>query len=89
MVRDASTPFTYERTTLNTHGAAMGWYLSAKKFSRMRSQKTPIANLYQAGHWTFPGGGVPMVIISGVNAAMLVLKGMKKFTPTSRKGDMS
>ncbi len=89
VVRDASTPLTYERMTLNTRGAAMGWYLSAKEFSRVRSQKTPIANLYQAGHWTFPGGGIPMVIISGINAAMLVLKSMKKFRSKSRVGDMS
>jgi prolycopene isomerase len=79
MVQDASTPLTYEKETLNTHGATMGWYLSAKELSRIRSQKTPIANLYQAGHWTFPGGGIPMVIISGINAAKLVLKDMKKF----------
>ena len=80
IVRDASTPLTYERTTLNRQGATMGWYLSAKELSRIRSQKTPIANLYQAGHWTFPGGGIPMVIISGINAAKLVLKRMKRFT---------
>jgi prolycopene isomerase len=80
IVRDASTPLTYERMTLNTHGATMGWYLSAKELSRIRSQKTPIVNLYQAGHWTFPGGGIPMVIISGINAAKLVLKSMKKVT---------
>jgi prolycopene isomerase len=80
IVRDASTPLTYERMTLNTHGATMGWYLPAKELSRIRSQKTPIANLYQAGHWTFPGGGIPMVIISGINAAQLVLKSMKKST---------
>jgi len=79
MVRDASTPLTYERETLNTHGATMGWYLSAKEFSKIRSQKTPIAHLYQAGHWTFPGGGIPMVIISGINAAKLVLKDTQKF----------
>jgi phytoene dehydrogenase-like protein len=83
MVRDASTPLTYERMTLNARGATMGWYLSAKEFSRIRSQKTPIANLYQAGHWTFPGGGIPMVILSGINAAKLVLKSMKKFTTKS------
>ncbi|OGP53066.1 MAG: hypothetical protein A2Y65_07645 [Deltaproteobacteria bacterium RBG_13_52_11] len=88
MVRDASTPLTYERETLNMHGATMGWYLSAQEFSRIRSQKTPIANLYQAGHWTFPGGGIPMVIISGINAAKLVLKGMKKFTTQSCMGNM-
>ena len=56
IVRDASTPLTYERTTSNRHGATIGWYLSAKELSRIRSQKTPIANLYQAGHWTCPGG---------------------------------
>jgi prolycopene isomerase len=80
IVRDASTPLTYERKTLNTHGATMGWNLSAKELTTIRSQKTPIANLYQAGHWTFPGGGIPMVIISGMNAAKLVLKSMKKST---------
>jgi prolycopene isomerase len=80
IIRDASTPLTYEKKTLNTHGATMGWYLSAKELSTIRSQKTPIANLYQAGHWTFPGGGIPMVIISGINAAKLVLKSMKKST---------
>jgi phytoene dehydrogenase-like protein len=58
----------------------MGWNLSAKELSTIRSQKTPIANLYQAGHWSFPGGGIPMVIISGMNAAKLVLKSMKKAT---------
>jgi prolycopene isomerase len=80
VVQDASTPLTYERKTLNTHGAPMGWYLPAKEFSKIRSQKTPIPNLFQAGHWTFPGGGIPMVIISGIIAAKLVLKSMKKST---------
>jgi phytoene dehydrogenase-like protein len=88
MVQDASTPITYERETLNTRGATMGWYLSAQEFSRIRSQKTPFANLYQAGHWTFPGGGIPMVILSGINAAKLVLKDMRKFTTKFWMGDM-
>ncbi|OGP81679.1 MAG: hypothetical protein A2Z08_09560 [Deltaproteobacteria bacterium RBG_16_54_11] len=89
MVRHASTPLTYERETLNMHGATMGWYLSAKEFSRIRSQKTPIAHLYQAGHWTFPGGGIPMVILSGINAAKLVFKSMKKSTINSFAGNMT
>ena len=88
MVRDASTPITYERETLNTRGATMGWYLSVQEFSRIRSQKTPFANLYQAGHWTFPGGGIPMVILSGINAAKLVLKDMRKFTTKFFMRDM-
>ena len=88
IVREASTPLTYERLTLNAHGASMGWYLPAKELLRIRSQKTPIPNLYQAGHWTFPGGGIPMVIISGINAAKLVLKSMKKFRAKSCVGDI-
>jgi len=74
IVQDSSTPLTYERYTINTHGASMGWYLSAKEISSIRTQETPISNLYLAGHWTFPGGGIPMVILSGINAARLVLK---------------
>lgn len=50
----------------------------ALDISRFRTQKTPVSNLFQAGHWAFPGGGVPMVLISGVNAGKLVLKNRKK-----------
>jgi phytoene dehydrogenase-like protein len=74
MVKEASTPLTFEKETLNRHGATMGWYLSAKELAKIRSQKTPISNFYLAGHWTYPGGGIPMVIMSGINAAELVLR---------------
>ena len=68
-----TTPHTLEQDTLNSQGAIMGWH--ATPGGKMRSQRTPIKNLYQAGHWTFPGGGVPTVVASGRNAAQLVLKG--------------
>jgi phytoene dehydrogenase-like protein len=67
-----ATPITLEQATLNSQGSAMGWY--SLPGGKMRSQKTPFANLYQAGHWTFPGGSVPAVVASGRNAARLVLK---------------
>jgi phytoene desaturase len=66
-------PLTFEQSTLNSQGAILGWQLTPG--DKIRSQKTPIKNLYQAGHWTFPGGGVSQVVISGRNAAQLVLKG--------------
>lgn len=66
-------PLTFEQSTLNSQGAPLGWQLTPG--GKMRSQKTPIKNLYQAGHWTFPGGGVSHVVISGRNAAQLVLRG--------------
>jgi phytoene desaturase len=67
-----ATPITLEKATLNSQGSAMGWY--PLPGNKMRSQKTPLSNLYQAGHWTFPGGSVPAVVASGRNAARLVLK---------------
>jgi len=73
VVQDSATPLTYERYTLNTQGAAMGWAFSPQMFQRRLEQNTPISNLYLAGHWTMPGGGVPAVAISGLRAARLIL----------------
>jgi prolycopene isomerase len=66
-------PLTFEQSTLNSQGAILGWQLTPG--DKIRSQRTPIKNLYQAGHWTFPGGGVSQVVTSGRNAAQLVLRG--------------
>ena len=73
IVRDAATPLTYERYTLNTMGAAMGWAYSPSMFLKRLDQRTPIHNLYLAGHWTTPGGGVPAVALSGLKAARMIL----------------
>ena len=73
VVRDAATPLTYERYTSNTMGAAMGWAFSPGMFLRRLDQRTPIRNLYLAGHWTTPGGGVPAVAISGLRVARTIL----------------
>jgi phytoene dehydrogenase-like protein len=74
--KDIATPLTIERYTLNSEGASHGWFPIPG--AKMRSQKTPIKNLYQAGHWTFPGGGILCVVLSGRNAAKLVLKEVKR-----------
>jgi len=66
-----TTPRTIEQATLNSQGSP-GWY--PVPGSKPRKQKTPIKNLYQAGHWTFPGAGLPQVVASGRNAAQLILK---------------
>jgi len=71
--RHIISPSTFEQCTLNSQGATLGWQLTPG--GKIRSQKTPIKNLYQAGHWTFPGGGVSQVVTSGRNAAQLVLRG--------------
>jgi all-trans-retinol 13,14-reductase len=72
VVKDIATPLTFERYTLNCQGANMGWF--PVPGGRMRSQKTPIRNLYQAGAWTYPGPSIYAVVPSGRNAAQLVLQ---------------
>lgn len=71
--KNIMSPAVLESATGNTQGAILGWYPSPGRSSR--SQKTPIRNLYQAGQWSLPGGGVPAAFISGRHAAALVLKG--------------
>jgi all-trans-retinol 13,14-reductase len=78
VVKDIATPLTFERYTLNSQGASMGWFPTPG--SRMRSQITPIKNLYQVGAWTYPGASIYAVVPSGKTAAQIVLKqiGSKK-----------
>jgi all-trans-retinol 13,14-reductase len=73
--KDIATPLTFERYTLNSEGASHGWF--PVPGAKLRSQRTPIKNLYQAGHWTFPGFSIFAVALSGENAAQLVLKDMR------------
>lgn len=68
--KDVATPLSYERFTMNSEGAS-GWL--PLPGDKMRSQRTPIRNLFQAGQWTYPGAGVPTVMSSGRAAADLVL----------------
>ena len=72
VIKDIATPLTFERYTLNSYGASMGWFPAPG--GGMRSQRTPIRNLYQASAWTFPGASIYAVVPSGRNAAQLVLK---------------
>ncbi len=72
VVKDIATPLTFERYTLNCQGANMGWFPAPG--GKMRSQKTPIRNLYHAGAWTYPGPSLYAVVPSGRNAAQLVLR---------------
>jgi len=73
VVQDSATPWTFRRYTKNTEGAAEGWAFSPEMFLKRLPQKTPIGNLYLAGHWAMPGGGVPSVSLSGLRAARIIL----------------
>ena len=78
--KDVATPLTYEQYTLNYQGSIMGWLSTPENMAWICKwgQRTPIENLYQAGHWTFPGGGIPTVIFSGKTATELILKDIQE-----------
>jgi len=41
--------------------------------ARVSRCKTPIRNLLAAGHWANYGGGLPVAMQTGANAALLIL----------------
>ena len=71
---EAATPLTLERYTENYKGAAYGWAQTPDQSGLSRLQpKTPIKNLYLAGHWTSPGGGTITVALSGRDIAKMII----------------
>ncbi len=76
--REAATPYTLYRYTLNYEGAAYGWAsMPSQLFSRGLMQTTPIENLYLAGHWTTQTQGISGAAYIGNETAKLVLKKAK------------
>ncbi|MFN8442832.1 MAG: NAD(P)/FAD-dependent oxidoreductase [Caldilineaceae bacterium] len=75
-VVDEATPLSYERFTGNWQGSSTGWLLTPKTMPMMITgmQKTlpGLENFYMAGQWVEPGGGVPMVAMSGRNVIQLI-----------------
>ena len=71
---EGATPRTMERYTRNHEGAMYGWDLDPAQVGPMRlAQRSPVAGLVLAGHWTTPGGGIYGVCQSGVSAAQQIL----------------
>jgi prolycopene isomerase len=78
-VKEAATPKTLERYTSNTHGAAYGWAVTVDQIWENRlPHRTPIDNLYLAGHWTRPGPGVCAVVSSGWGVANLIMENWRQ-----------
>jgi phytoene dehydrogenase-like protein len=76
---DVATPLTFERYTGNWKGSAIGWDVTVDTFFMPMSKTLPgLDNFYMAGQWVEPGGGVPMVAVSGRNVIQLICKRDKK-----------
>jgi phytoene dehydrogenase-like protein len=76
--KEAATPHTLYRYTLNNRGAAFGWATSSAQLA-IPDLMAPsfIHNLYLTGHWTTLGMGIPGVVYLGLNTSRLLIKKAK------------
>jgi phytoene dehydrogenase-like protein len=66
------------RYTRNYKGAMLGWEMSPEQFGKRRPGICgPMRNLYFTGHWTQPGGGITMVVISAMRVAAAIRAGFE------------
>ncbi|MFO7920882.1 MAG: FAD-dependent oxidoreductase [Nioella sp.] len=73
LFHDLATPLTYERFTGNHRGAYEGWLPTpAAARARVPTHIDAVRNLWMAGHWVAPGGGMPPAAYTGRNAVQLI-----------------
>lgn len=73
--KDAATPHTMYRYTLNYRGAAYGWASTPSQlFTHGLRQVASLRGLHLTGHWTSQTQGVPGVAYIGHETAKLILR---------------
>lgn len=73
--KDAATPHTLYRYTLNYKGAAYGWASTPSQlFTPELRQTTQLKGLFLTGHWTTQTQGLPGVAYLGYDTAKSILK---------------
>lgn len=66
---DLATPVTYERETGNYRGSYEGWLPTPASLRLSVPQQVKnVSNLWLAGHWVSPGGGMPPAAFTGRKA---------------------
>jgi phytoene dehydrogenase-like protein len=72
---DVATPTTFERYTGNWKGNHQGWLPTTETFNLRMSKTLPgLENFYMAGQWVEPGGGLPLVAVSGRYVTQIICK---------------
>jgi phytoene dehydrogenase-like protein len=87
VVRTSASAETSWRFTLNHQGAMLGWEMSPDQLGAGRPDlASPVRNLFFAGHWVKPGGGITPVIVSAQHAAQAVAGAIarREWPPQSR-----
>ncbi len=73
---DVATPATFKRFTNNRNGSIQGWQPGNNMIAPtpVPVQLPGLKNLYFAGHWTIPGGGLPVAVKSARDVAMMICR---------------
>lgn len=70
---DVATPITYWRAARSWRGAYEGFrFNGASWFGHIDKRLDGLSHFYLAGQWVEPGGGIPMSLLSGRQAAQLL-----------------
>jgi phytoene dehydrogenase-like protein len=73
--KEAATPYTLYRYTLNYRGASFGWAGIPSQFAVPNLRKPSfIQGLYLAGHWTTLGVGISGTAYVGYDTAKMLLR---------------
>jgi len=75
---DVATPLTFHRYTANQDGSLIAWAAEPKVPMMLKKKIKGIKNLYLAGHWVMPGGGVPQAALSSRHAVQGIIMDEKK-----------
>ena len=82
LFKDAATPHTLSRYTLNYKGASFGWASIPSQLTIPSLRKPSfIQGLYLCGHWTTLGIGVSGAAYVGKDTAKIILRKNKKIFP--------
>lgn len=72
---EVATPVTHYRYTGNRNGTMMGARPGKENMKAgVAHYRTPVNNLLLSSHWAELGGGVPIAVKAGYNAALLIFK---------------
>jgi len=75
LYREFWSPAIMNRYLMCGADASMGWALTPQQVGPKRlAQKTPVKNLFLSGHWTAPAVGVMSTVVSGLQAAGMILR---------------
>ncbi len=73
-VIDIATPATFRRYTRNWKGSVQGWLPGENIISQspVKTVLPGLKNFFFTGHWTIPGGGLPVAIKSARDVAKII-----------------